>query len=243
MTEAKSSVCKLFAQRMAREGRTQQWQDAVASAQAESGKGFGAIKWSVMKSLGYESPERERELHAAWLAGEQAKTDDAAATIAQAQASVAECDSSFEAALATLPLKADRQGENDWILSHLALTRRARSENKDEPVRLTADDILKSSHGPAPSRAAAIRLQLFVDNPDELSKALTAPVKKDDGIDSGRDSEFVKDDGIGEVERLLDQVSSESERIKDAVELLTSKGYGITLPQGGGDERERQMVA
>jgi hypothetical protein len=196
-------------ERIKREGRFEEWKQTVATVQTETGHAFGQARWEAMRRMGYVGPDEERAQHAKWLAGEQAKTDHAATQVAQAQAALVDCDESFEAALATLALRADRQVENDWIMGHSALTRRARSADKDEPVRLTADDILRPSHGPSPSRAAAIRLQLFVHDPGELSKAMTAPVKKDDGIDSGRESELIEDKGLDEVRRLLGEVAGE----------------------------------
>lgn len=232
-TPTKDSVTKLFVNRLTRQGRLDEWRSTLANVQAETGKGFGQAKWIAMKKLGYVGPDDERQRHEQWLAGEQAKADAAAEQAAGSNATLIECDEAFESALAQLPLKADRQVENDWIMGHVALTRRARSSDKDAPVRLTGNDVLCASHGSAPSRAAAIRLQLFVDNPDELSKALTAPVKRDDGSESGKDDEVIEDPGIEELKKMLVPSGQNWQQweTNQAIELLTKKGYVITPPQ------------
>lgn len=99
---------------MKREGRFSEWQKALATVQQETGKKYAQVKYTAIKQCGYHGPDHERQLHIHWLAMEQAKS----------QLSVeqkVDADETFEAALAKLPLKADRDVELEWIMSHTAL--------------------------------------------------------------------------------------------------------------------------
>lgn len=218
------SITTLFVDRMKREGRFEEWQEGLAKVQAETGQKFSQARWAAMRACGYTSPEEERRLQMLWRAKEEAKSE--AAATAESEKKEDE-NSAFEAALAKLPAKGDRQTELDWIMSHVALTRRARGADKSAPVLITADDILSAAHGPAPSRAAAIRLQLFVDDPEELSKAMTFAVKRDEREDSTRNDSYIEDPGLDEVKRLLEAVRADSreERVAEAIELLEEAGY------------------
>lgn len=84
---------------------------------------------------------------------------------------------SFEQLVAQLPANADPILEMNWIKSHPAMTRRARAKNNDK-ILINEDDILKSSSGPAPSRAAAQQLQHWANSPEQFFKDILSETKK-----------------------------------------------------------------
>jgi len=83
----------------------------------------------------------------------------------------------FEQLVAKLPANADPIVEMNWIKSHPAMTRKARAKNNDK-ILINEDDILNSSSGSAPSRAAAQQLQHWANSPDQFFKDILSETKK-----------------------------------------------------------------
>lgn len=112
----------------------------------------------------------------------------------------------FEEALAKLPTEqVDRRVEMAWIRNHPAMCRKARLKGNTEPVLMTADDIAG-----APSRAAAILLQNWADNPKAFNDNFGfALIKKDGGEGEGdKQGEVIPDPTLDEVERMLKEFSA-----------------------------------
>ncbi len=201
------TVTKKFFMRMDREGRYKDFRARMREMKKENGKGWGQNQWVVMKEFGYAGPESEHKLHAQWEASEAAKIEQVVQEKVDTIVEKVVATRTFEEALSTLPLKADTQIENDWILAHPAMARKARQKNNLEPILISADDILTADHGPAPSRAAAIKLQHWANKPDELYKALTGAVKKTaDGKDADKDESADEVEDFSDIDRILKEM-------------------------------------
>ena len=178
-----------------------------------------------MRRLGYVSPTDERQRYEQWQAGVGTKPDAVMDQTAKEASTRAELE--FEEALNQLPIDADQKVEINWIRNHPAMARKARLQNQEERVLITAPDILNPSHGPAPSRSAAIQLQNWADNPSEFNKQLAGLVKRMDGGESQRDDGCIEDDGIAEVERIYREFFSPQGQIDAAIKTLTNHGYTV----------------
>jgi hypothetical protein len=209
VTERKDpSVCTLFVARMKHEGRHDEWKQTLVDVQAETGQGFGQARWEAMRRMGYVGPDDERQKHASLITGQQIKQVTVQNGVPDGIGEVPGAIT-FEDALNELPTEADPRVEIAWIRNHPAMARKARSSDSAQPVIISAADILNPSHGGAPSRAAAIQLQNWAENPTEFNKQFAGLVKKTDGGDTGKDLDIVVDDGLDEVRRLLKEVVGE----------------------------------
>jgi hypothetical protein len=227
----KDTVAKLFADRIRREGREDEWKRVLAAVQTETGLGYGQARWEAMRRLGYQGAEDERRRHEEWLAADKSRTT--AVIQSEVQAITSRAEAEFEEALNQLPMTADPQVEVAWIRAHPAMARKARLVNPEERVLITADDVLRSSHGPAPSRSAAIALQNWSDNPGEFNKQLASIVKRTEG-GGPNDEGVIEDTGIGEINKMLHdlRVASCYEHLREAVDALRLNGYSVTSPAG-----------
>jgi hypothetical protein len=106
----------------------------------------------------------------------------------------------FRAAIADLPDKAQPSVEMDWIRSHPAMTRLARQPNKMKGVVITAEDVLISPCGKAPSRSAVFSLQHWANYPHEFFKQVLSQDKKSDSVANQDTKEELS---IKEVKKLL----------------------------------------
>lgn len=206
MSEKQPSVKKLFVERLTREGRRDEWRQAVRDAQRETGLQYGAAAWTAMRRLGYLDADNERALYAEWQASLKAKEQAVVEQQVEQKLDAARLDMSFEQALDSLPATADPRAEFEWIKGHVAMCRKSRMAD-DAPVVITADDVLCASHGAAPSRAAAIALQNFASAPNEFVKQMASFVKRTESSDPVKD-EFIADENLAEVERLLKEMSN-----------------------------------
>ncbi len=86
----------------------------------------------------------------------------------------------YDKAIASLPDRASAAAEIDWIRNHEAMTRLDRIEDRTKATRIiiTADDITKAQHGPAPSRAAVNELQHWCNRPEDFYKMILTEKKK-----------------------------------------------------------------
>lgn len=204
MPEAKDTVRKLFVERMKRDGRGDEWHAVVKKLMADTGKQFGSVVWEAMRQMGYEGPDRERELHAEHLknldrsAQERRRLEERTEII---QERIVE---SFDEAMRMLPDTASPADEIDWIRAHPAMARKSRITKGDDHVMISAEDILMPPHGRAPSKSAASALQHWANHPIEFFKLLlTEHKKKTDGDGSGK---METEEDLDEVERLLKEV-------------------------------------
>jgi hypothetical protein len=86
----------------------------------------------------------------------------------------------YDKAIASLPDRASAAAEIDWIRNHEAMTRLDRIADRTKATRIiiTADDIAKAQHGPAPSRAAVNELQHWCNRPEDFYKMILTEKKK-----------------------------------------------------------------
>lgn len=203
------SVEQMFKDRMLREKRWPEWEQAKLDAKSactlpqetvtEKIARGKAITADAMKRCGFISRDHEKATYRAFNSFTE-RQEVARVTGTQSR--------TFDMALKELPIKADPQIENDWVMAHPAIARKSRNEDQSKRVIITGDDILHADHGPCPSRAAANKLQYWANNPQKAFEALTMPMKKGDGGEGGRDGDVVEDVELAEVERLLKAVTN-----------------------------------
>ncbi len=218
MGSDKESPRKLFVERMKREGREQEWHERVRETIASTGKQFGAISYAVMREMGYVSPEKEREIHADYLANihktaAQAEMDRNRDEIREEikEYTAVVVRKTFEQALNDLPPNAPVRVETDWVAAHPAMMRRDRQDH-DRPVIIDVDDVLHAPHGRAPSRAAVGKLQHWCNRPAEFHKQLLSEDKKAEG-GGGGGAGVEGDVDLAEVKQLLGQMRQAKEEV------------------------------
>lgn len=206
----KASGRFLFVERLKREGREKEWFDTLRRIKDEEGLLFGQASPKAMRELGYESVEKERNMEKFRLRNLHKEAEQIEAEEQQQKFSEQVRVKDFEAAVATLPDTATAQSELDWIRSHPAMGRRARSKQKTQDIVLSIDDVLNPPHGKAPSKSAVYALQHWANQPTEFFKSLLSEQKKqtEDGGHSGQ--QRGGDAGLEEVENLLREISGGS---------------------------------
>lgn len=110
----------------------------------------------------------------------------------------------FEEAVKTLPIKSSPKEDMDWIRSHTAMLRYNQLKDKTKQVTISIDDILHADHGPAPSRAAVVSLQHWVNYPNEFHKQIIGVHKRAEEEAGSATGAAKPDLGVAEIERLLD---------------------------------------
>lgn len=209
------SIRELFVERMKREGREAEWHEKVKSKQTETGKGFSAASWVVMREMGYTLPEVERALHAEYeknlhLTSAQKEMKENLQEIRE-EIRV----QTFEEAMAKLPANASVQVELKWIAAHPAMTRLDRANDKTKSILIDWNDILHAPHGAAPSRAAANMLQHWVNRPGEFHKQMLSEQKKAEDAAGNSAQHAESDEDLAEVRHLLSQVRRGKEKPSD----------------------------
>lgn len=183
----KPDVRTLFVERMKREGREKEWLAKVREIQAEKGVKWGQATHPAMIALGYEGPEKERELALAHDA-KSLPPDAAEGNLAEVRT--------------RLPDRAPIAQEINWVLSNGAMFRRAR--NRHDEIHVTLADVL----GPpkCPSKAALTLLQHCVNHPSEFYKQFLADMKRVTKDDNAANVDEVEDLDLAEVEKILEEV-------------------------------------
>lgn len=216
-----------FKERMRREGRIKEFAELQRKLRDEEHLQSTPAQWRAMRMMGYESADKERELEQDFIDNchKTAKQREVEKLSAERAALYKTMD--FEGAVATLPDTASSQVEIDWIRAHPAMSRLARQKDKTKDVVLDIDDVVKVSHGVAPSKSAVHALQHWANHPTEFYKSLMSEQKKaTEGVSGGSSS--AGSDDFSEVERLLMEVRGG-----------TSKGSeGLGRVQPGGDSCE-----
>jgi hypothetical protein len=204
------TVRAMFVERMKRDGRDKEWYAKVKEVRAATGKPFNAAAWQAMKEMGYEGPEKEKALYREYQ--ETLHLTSEQKSLAKEREAINEERriESFEEAMKTLPDEAPPADEIRWQRTHPVMLRRSRDKNKIQDILLTADDILYPINGKAPSKAAVIELQYWVNHPTKFYEQLMGERKKTmEGSDTNTPA--TKDAGLPEIERLLDEVQGGNE--------------------------------
>lgn len=205
--EKRETVRKIFVERMKREGRSEEWYRLLKEVMTAEGCRYNVASHKVMALMGYEGPKKEWEIHAAWVAEEQAKLKTPTETLREELREERRVQN-FEEAIASLPPNAPLEEVTKWIEAHPAMARKSRSNNPSRDVVITAEDIYPK-HGRAPSRSAVMALQHWANHPREFFNSVYTPVKKmtESGSAAGG---AAKDVGIDEIERLLKELGDGS---------------------------------
>jgi hypothetical protein len=192
-TPSQGNFC--FLQRLEREGRREKYTDALREGYktCQTIGQRGSIQKEVRKQFGYLGAAREVKLQTKWeLEHGPIEIPDRPNP------------KEFDGVLASLPQSADTGLENEWILSHPALSRKMRGQTDAKGnVIITADDLTKAKHGKCPSAAAANKLQYWANKPEKVFENLAVIMKKSDGAESVKDSEYIPDPNLDDVRRML----------------------------------------
>jgi len=203
------TVRKLFVERMRREGRGEEWTATLKQVMNETGKKYGQTVGEAMRRMGYEGPERERQLHREFLEnGEKTKLQRQIDQERQQIRGERQAED-FEEAVRLLPVTASDSAELDWIRAHPAMLRLAWQSDKTKPIILTAEDILR-----APSQAAVRELAHWANHPDKFFEMLLS--EDSQAADVAQRTTTDKDMGLDEVCRLLEQVTGAEEDARSA---------------------------
>jgi hypothetical protein len=177
------SIKQLFRERMGREGHAAEFRAAVKKVMQLRNLKYGQAVPEAMRNMGYEGPERERQHEREWIQGMD-----------------------VERAMCYLPPSASPEVENDWVLAHPALNRKNLTDNNGK-VEIKAWDLFFAPHGRCPSMRSANKLIAWANDSKEMRSHLAAGIKKTETTaEKGKPSDEVKDDGLAEVERLLNEV-------------------------------------
>jgi hypothetical protein len=180
-----------FHARLRREKGTEEWQKVCARIKELIAQGVnqGAANWQAYREFGYLGAAKEAKLRKAHEAQH-------GPVMIEDRPNPKEFDDAL-ARLSTNPV--DQKIEIAWIRNHPAMCRKARQDDNTKPVKMTADDIKD-----APSRAAAIQLQNWADNPREFNKNAAFLLKRlDENAESAKDSEYYPDPNLDDVKRML----------------------------------------
>lgn len=210
----KSTPLDLFFGRLIREGRKAEY-DALLKERTEKlpflsglakAHATRKLRGELALEMGYQGVG-EKALHRLYLNSAEVQIDAIVqrrvAAVAKAQKPALE----WEEAVASLPPSADMRVEFDWISAHPAMSRHSRQTDMSKPVLLTSNDILHAKHGPAPSAAAANRLQNWAASPAKWNDYSAALMKKPEATESSPNSDVMEDVGLEEIERLLKEVA------------------------------------
>ena len=211
MTKAakRSSVRRLFVERMKREGRGKEWSTVIKQVMKDTGKRYSQAIWEAMRKMGYMGPEKEHQLHAEFQANGQKTKLQRQIDEERQQIREELMTENFEQAVNALPDKAPITVEIDWIIAHPAMARWVRNSDKTENILITPEDILFPPHGPAPSKAAVVALQHWVNFPQQFFKEiLDEQIKHSANVRTRQDEQ--DNDAMEEIEKLLKQIGSGS---------------------------------
>lgn len=191
----------LFTIRMEREGRIKEYRRRIQEEMSANDLMYEPARKKVMAEMGYVDTKTERKL----ALEREAKLAKNAIKNEQDEIREERAISNFEEAIATLPLRCPISQELDWIKTHPAMARKNRRKNGTEQIMITANDILYTSAGKAPSQQAVYSLQNWANRPEKFYEMLMTEQKKkseDSDAAKGMDS----DADIAQVERLLREV-------------------------------------
>ncbi|HLA83508.1 MAG TPA: hypothetical protein VJL29_01835 [Thermoguttaceae bacterium] len=201
------SIRKLFVERMRREGREAEWRAVLRSVMEETGRRFAQASGEAMRRMGYEGPQRERELYAKHLAAEgrsklRRQIDREREAIIRDREDVA-----LERAMKGLPASVNLDTELTWVATHPAVARKERGAN-DRQLRLTAEDVMGSRHERAPSMRAVWLLQHGMRNPGEFWRMYFVRQQKDRPVERQREPETAESMTLAEVKDCLSQLQN-----------------------------------
>ncbi len=197
----------LFKERMKREGKIEDYHRIWAEVRA-SGKSAATAGQVVRQQLGYLGPKGEREMAHQAINAIGLDERDRKAAESQRNRWAARRKETFDQAHARLPMIAPIDVDMAWVQSHPANIRKARRpEGEDGPLLLTVDDITQVNGG-APSQRAINILQNWINTPTDMLKHLMPELRKHSakGDDSKSVSNAVVDNGLEDIDRVLEQI-------------------------------------
>lgn len=115
-------------------------------------------------------------------------------------------EAAFNHAVAGLPPNAAVTDEICWIRRHPAMRRRYTQEDPEEYVKLTVEDVLSSTAGPAPSASAVNALAHWANHVAEFHKQLISEDKKKSSDGKGQDTLGEENEDLDEVAELLNSI-------------------------------------
>jgi hypothetical protein len=195
-----------FLHRLRCEGREIEYREKIRQMNLDTGLPFVVCSKTLRKQMGFVSDKEELRLYQERiLNGIQPDPDLTVSGSNRNKSKLGEAIalSMFDEALQRLPHRADRRAELDWVASHPAMIRAHRSNGRKSHI-LTANDVLNTSAGPAPSKAAVNMLQHWVTDPNEFFKQSLAEQRKVKDSDESKNQ--LKDKTVSEIEALLNSL-------------------------------------
>ena len=201
----KTGTSKIFYARLARLGTLHLYKERYKELkQGPPPRTNVQTRWIAMKEFGYVDAATEWRIHEEYLSKVNKNVEEEMAERKERQKAAKKLQSSeelFERAVNGLAPTASETVDNDWIRAHAAMARKARGQVDTEgTVLITADDVLKAPHGPAPSKAAVYALQHWANFPHKFYEKMRREKKDEEG---GGAEWQVDDLGLEEFERLI----------------------------------------
>lgn len=199
-------VWGMFRQRMEREGRREEL-DRRRQGHLDAGVHPRKATRLAMHEMGFVSGPDEIEQHWAFRVTQKVKEPHESPPVVLASGAFDEnrSRSTWNAAMRLLPNTAALTVELDWIGAHPAMSQRVLGSEPDDAI-VTVDDVLCPSHGRAPSKRAVNQLLHWVHKPGDFFKGLLAGRKKTAEGEGGAGAAAVKDMGLEEARRILEQM-------------------------------------
>ena len=198
---------KLFTERMMREGRHDEFAARIKAYQ-DRGDTYSQARYKVMKEMGYESAEQERDFaedHEDDLAKERIQRDrELFAAMKKDEAKRKLEDEEFKANVRALPKRGvNLKKDFTFIFHHPAM---ARAFPKVGGIKLTAEDVKD-----APSRGAAIMLRHYCSGEPYREDFYKAAIKEFSNgpvstVESDLDAQ--EERSIAEIEAMLKRLPS-----------------------------------
>lgn len=196
----KFSLKKIFHERMVYEGKEAAYLKRVCDLCKTLGRAAGTRQ--AMRDFGYVSVVHEKYLNESWRAHCDLFHEKKPIKEVREERKI----ENFEEAIRTLPPRCSPDEYWNWIGAHPALSRKARQSDKSRELVLDVDDVLKCSHGPAPSQEAVHALQFYANNVGKFYEYRDAYMKKAKTGSADSDKIIEKDLGIDDIKALIGEM-------------------------------------
>lgn len=190
---------RLFQERMRREGRLKEFNNAAKALCESEGLGWKRAAYKTAVAWGYEA-SAERRIHQEWL---ESKTNEKLKRQIRAEKEEIMEERKAETVrefLKELPATVNKAREIDWASSHLAVADKL--DNPDKARRVKLGDLTEPINGPCPSHRAYVLLLKAIANPEKFINDYVSEAKKAEEESAGQ-SGVIEDMGIEDIKRML----------------------------------------
>ena len=206
--EVPQTLNELFEHRLVRSKRYDEYKrrldERLVGVASSDGPARGTITKTLQREYGLQTMVMEVERFKLWVEDEDARIME--------QEGKLDPDQTLSEVLKYLPPVARTDVELDWVRSHPAMMRFARSGG--DPVLITAEDLLTEGVMECPSKSAANMLQHWANDPAGFQKLLMSEQKKQQGNGTTtarkkagkgepQPESSVEDPGVDEIRRMI----------------------------------------